>query len=350
MIDFRLLALFAAAAVTVTQPVGAAVTAPLHPGDHASRAGWLDRYSTARQGAEQSDRTSQTFKVGDGAALDLSNVAGDVHVTGSGGGEIRIEAVKRVRHRDPDTAKRLLEELRVEISHVGGRVEVRTITPRRPSGSSRGQSVQVEYTVSVPRSALVTVKAISGDVSVTDVRGEVRAEAISGDVTVQATPNVALAKTVSGDVTARDIDGASSLSLGTVSGSVIATNLKARTLESVTVSGDLQLTNIEVDRLMAKSVSGDIEFGATLVKNGRYELNSHSGDVRLTLADTTGFELNATTFSGSVRSDFPVTLRADGGGQRSSRGSTRAIRGSYGDASALITVQTFSGTIVITRK
>ena len=37
------------------------------------------------------------------------------------------------------------------------------------------------------------------------------------------TPNVALAKTVSGDVTARDIGGAPNLSLGTVSGTVMAT-------------------------------------------------------------------------------------------------------------------------------
>jgi DUF4097 and DUF4098 domain-containing protein YvlB len=348
MIHIRPLVVVLLVAVALTPPVGAAVTAT-RPSRGGATAGWLDRYSTARQGTEQTDRVSQTIKVGERAALDLSNVSGDVHVTGGSGTEIRVEAVKRVRHRDPDTAKRLLEELRVEITNVGGRVEVRTIHPRRQS-QNRGQSASVDYTVSVPRGAMVAVKTISGDVMVADVTGEVRAETVSGDVTVQATPNVAVAKTVSGDVTARGIEGASALSLGTVSGSVIADGLKARTLECGTVSGDLQLTGVEVERLTAKSVSGDIEFGATLARGGRYEFNSHSGDVRISLTDATGFELDATTFNGSVRSDFPVTLRADGGSGRSKAGSTRAIRGSFGDASALLTVQTFSGTIVLTRK
>src|SRR5690606_16417548 len=193
-------------------------------------------------------------------------------------------------------------------------------------------------------------KTISGDVRVADVDGEVRAETVSGDVTVQATPNVALAKTVSGDVIARGITGSATLSLSTVSGSVIADGLEARSLDCSTVSGDVELAGVRVERLAAKSVSGDIDFGATLVPSGRYEFNSHSGDVRVTLGDETGFDLDATTFSGSVRSDFPVTLRTDGSSGSSRRGSTRAIRGSFGDASSLLTIQTFSGTIVITRR
>ncbi len=347
MIDTRFLLAAALLVSSLTSPVGAAVTATL-PSRGLATAGWLDRYG-AGQGAEQTARVSETIKVGPRAALDLTNVSGDVHVTGGGGSEIRVEAVKRIRHRDPETAKRMLDDLRVEITDVGGRVEVRTIQPRR--SENRRQTGSVDYNVTVPRGAMVAVKTISGDVTVADVDGEVRSETVSGDVVVQDTPNVALAKTVSGDVTARGVTGASSLSLGTVSGSVYADGLKARSLDCGTVSGDVQLAGVEVERLTAKSVSGDIEFGATLVRGGRYEFNSHSGDVRLTLAETTGFDLDATTFNGSVRSDFPVTLRADGGGSgRSRNGSTRAIRGSFGDASAVLSVQTFSGTIVITKR
>ena len=63
--------------------------------------------------------------------LDLSHLAGDVRVTGGSGSEIKIEATKRVRHRDADEAKRLLEDLRIDINNFNGRVEVRTIYPRR---------------------------------------------------------------------------------------------------------------------------------------------------------------------------------------------------------------------------
>ena len=317
--------------------------------DDTPRAAWFDRYAETRQGPEQTDRVVQTVKVGRTGTLDLSNISGDVRVTGTSGDEITVEAVKRVRHRDADEARRLLEQLRVDITSVGDRVEIRTTYPRRGSGSDRGISARVDYTISVPAGAAVAVKTISGDASVTKVTGEVRAETVSGNVTVTGTPNVTLAKTVSGDVTARDVEGAANLSLGTVSGTVIATGLKARSLECGSVSGDIQLSGIQVERLLAKSVSGSIEFGAALARGGRYDFGSHSGDIRIVLSSQTGFELDASTFSGSVRSDFPVTLRADSA-DRDRRNSTRTIRGSFGDASALLSLKTFSGTVVISRK
>jgi hypothetical protein len=315
------------------------------------RAAWYDRYAEARQGPEQTDRITQSVDVGAEGALDLTNISGDVRVTGRPGGAITIEAVKRVRHRDADEARRLLQELRVDITTVGGRVEVRTTYPRRSSnwGADRGISARVDYTIGVPIGASVAIKTISGDASVTKVNGEVRAETVSGNVLVTGTPNLAMAKTVSGNVTARDVAGAATLTLGTVSGTVIATGLKARSLECGSVSGGIELSDIQVERLQAKSVSGSIEFGAALARGGRYDLGSHSGDIRIVLSSQTGFELDASTFSGSVRSDFPVTMRADGGG-REPRDSNRSIRGSFGDASALLSLKTFSGTVVIARK
>ena len=348
MIQLRLPLVFVAVLMWAAS-ADAALTHRLPGADDTPRAAWFDRYAEARQGPEQTDRIVQTLKVGPEGTLDLSNISGDVRVTGTGGNEITVEAVKRVRHRDPDEARRLLQQLRVDITTVGDRVEVRTTYPRRNSSGERGISARVDYTISVPAGAAVAVKTISGDTSVTKVNGEVRAESVSGNVTVIGTPNLALAKTVSGDVTARDVEGASNLSLGTVSGSVVASGHKARSLECGSVSGDVHLSGIQVERLLAKSVSGTIEFDAELVRGGRYDFGSHSGDIRIVLTSETGFELDASTFSGSVRSDFPVTMRADGG-TRERRDSNRAIRGSFGDASALLSLKTFSGTVVITRK
>lgn len=340
-----LLALFALPLSAGT--TAAALTDRPAPTGPTPRAAWLDRYQESRQGPEQTDRIVETIKVGRAGALDLSNISGDVRVTGTGGTEIVVEAVKRVRHRDPDEARRLLQQLRVEIVTVGDRVEVRTTYPRRGSGD-RGVSARVDYTVTVPAGAAVTVKTISGDASVTKVNGEVRAETVSGNVGVTAAPNLVQAKTVSGDVSARDVGGAAALTLGTVSGTVVATGLKARSLECSSVSGGIQLSGVQIERLLAKSVSGSIEFGGALMKGGRYDFGSHSGDIRIVLSSETGFELDASTFSGSVRSDFPVTLRTDGSGTR--RGSARTIRGSFGDGSAMLSVKTFSGTVVISRK
>jgi DUF4097 and DUF4098 domain-containing protein YvlB len=141
--------------------------------------------------------------------------------------------------------------------------------------------------------------------------------------------------------------------LSTVSGTVLGTGLRVRALEAGSVSGDVRLIGSEVERLEAKSVSGNIEFDAPLTKGGRYEFTSHSGNVRIMLSGNTGFELDADTFSGSVRSDVPVTLRAIGRNEqapRERRGSNRAIRGSHGDASAFLSVRSHSGSVVISKK
>ncbi len=337
------------AALCAAAPASAAVTLKGIVPEDGPRAGWFERYSEARQGPEQIDKFSQTVKVGDGAALDLSHLAGDIRVTGGSGNEIRIDATKRARHRDPAQAKRLLDALRIDVNNFNGRVEVRTIYPRRGSFGNN-LSASVDYVIAVPAGATVALKSISGDISVSNVKGEVRAETVSGDVNVNATPNVAAAKTISGDVTAQNIGSQTTLILGTVSGTVLGTGLKVRALEAASVSGDVRLVGSEIERLEARSVSGNIEFEAPLSKGGRYEFTSHSGNVRITLSGNTGFELDADTFSGSVRSDVPVTLRAVGRTEQNRRGSNRAIRGSYGDASAYLSVRSHSGSVVISRK
>ncbi|HTH25219.1 MAG TPA: DUF4097 family beta strand repeat-containing protein [Vicinamibacterales bacterium] len=333
----------------VASPASAAVTLRGIVPEDGPRTGWLERYTQAREGPEQIEKVSQTYKVGDGAALDLSHLAGDIRVTGGTGSEIKVDATKRVRHRDPEQGKRLLEALRVDVNNFNGRVEVRTIYPRRGSFGNN-VSASVDYVISVPAGATVSLKSISGDISVTNVKGEVRAETVSGDVNINGTPNVAIAKTISGDVTAQNIGTQTTLVLSTISGTVLGTGLKVRALEAGSVSGNVRLVGSDIERLEAKSVSGNIEYDAPLTKGGRYEFTSHSGNVRIVLSGNTGFELDADTFSGSVRSDVPVTLRAIGRTEQNRRGSNRAIRGSYGDSSAFLSVRSHSGSVVITKK
>lgn len=353
MTDMRTLFLIALSIIAVASPASAAVTVRGIVPEDGPRLGWFERYSEARQGPEQIDKVSQTIKVGEGSGIDLNHLSGDIRVTAGSASEIKIDATKRVRHRDAGEAKRLLDALRVDINNFNGRVEVRTIYPRRGSFGNN-VSASVDYVITVPPGATVALKSISGDISVTNVKGEVRAETVSGDVTITGTPNVALAKTISGDVTARDIGTQTSLILSTVSGTVIGTGLRVRALEAGTVSGDVRLVGSEIERLEARSLSGNIEFDAPLTKGGRYEFMSHSGNVRLVLSGNTGFELDADTFSGNVRSDLPVTLRQMGRQDEPRRGmqrvSNRAVRGTYGDGSAYLQVRSHSGSVVITKK
>ena len=111
------------------------------------------------------------------------------------------------------------------------------------------------------------------------------------------------------------------------------------------------------ERIDGRSVSGNIEYTGSLARNGRYELNSHSGNIRLTLPESPGFSLTANTFSGTIRSDLPMTIGGDGDRNARGRGrgrgfnvGRRSIQPAYGDGSAGLTIRTFSGDIVISRQ
>ncbi len=73
----------------------------------------------------------------------------------------------------------------------------------------------------------------------------------------------------------------------------------------------------------------------------------------MTVTSDTGFEINADTFNGSIESAVPLTLKE--GELPAPRGRRpvlvrRQMKGTYGDGSALVTVNTFSGDVSIAKR
>jgi len=302
-------------------------------------------YQGRNRGPEQTERLSRKIRIGRDGRVSISNVAGDITVTGGSGDEVTIEAVKRTRGD-----KSQLARVTIDVDERPGRVEVRTEYER--NWSDRSSDVSVDYTIAVPSSAAIDVKSISGTVKLSNVQGAVRAESVSGDVITASTPKLELAKSVSGDVSVGGVTTDGDLSATSVSGSVSAKGLKARGLDLGSVSGNVTIVDATCDRLDGKTVSGNIEYAGSIVKAGRYNINTHSGTIRLTLSGSTGFELTANTFSGNVRSDLPITIGGDSGRRTDRRrfGPGRSIRGTFGDGSATLMVRTFSGDIVIEKR
>jgi len=299
-------------------------------------------YQGRSRGAEQTDRLSRRVKLARNGSVSVSNLSGDVVVTGGSGDEVSIEAVKRTHGRRGE-----LGDVSIDINEAPNRVDIRT------SYAGRDSDVSVDYTIGVPSGATVEVSSVSGDIKVTGVQGSVRVESVSGTVTASGTPRLEKAKSVSGDVTLSDAGGEGDIAIGSVSGSVHVKGLKSRGIEASSVSGDVTLANVACERLGAKSVSGTLEYDGTLAPGGRYNLNSHSGDVRLVLTNPSGFDLDASTFSGDIHSDLPLTIGGDAERARDERRhgpSNRRIHATFGDKSAVIVVRTFSGDITIQKR
>ena len=304
-----------------------------------------------RGGDEQTDRQTRSFKIGAQGDIDVSNIAGDIVITRGSSNEATIEIVKRARGRSAAEAREMLGLVQVNVVERSGRIEIRTQYPHGDEmrrTNRRNVNVSVDVTISAPEGTRVAAKSLSGDLKATGIKGDLTLETMSGDVAISGASRIATAKSLSGEVTITDTRTDGSIEASSMSGTVTLRQARARRLDLGSISGNIVVLDVESDHADLHSFSGDVEFGGGFVKNGRYEMKSHSGDVRVTVAGSIGFEVEATTFSGSVRSD--LQLKMLGAERASDRSRRRSLRGTYGDGSAMVAITTFSGNVVVTKR
>lgn len=318
---------------------------------------WRRARLEARRGPMASEPYSAVAKIDRDGTLTLVNPAGKVTVTAGGGNDVRIDAVKRAWDRTDASARGALADIRIQVAERQGAVDIRTVIQR-----PRPLDAEVDFTVAVPPGASVSIRSGSGDVTITGVRGELRAEALGGGITATSVGQVRSLRTLGGPVTLENAGG-NDVTVATLGGAVTIRQLKARSADLRSVSGDLVVSDSDAERVMAQSLNGRIELAGRLARTGRYSLQSQSGGVRL-IPSNGNFELEAATVNGIVRSEFPITLhdrddvtapagrgRGLGRGRgRIGRGSARILRGLAGNGGGLVTLRSFSGDITITKR
>ncbi len=296
---------------------------------------WQDRNFSQEQIAKE----SHTLQLGAAGSLILKNVAGDVTVTAGSGRAATVEVVRRSRGRTEADAKLGLDRVKIEVDHRGERATVTTVYPddnRRPP-----YAVSATYTVTAPAGTSMTIATISGDVHVTNIKGDTSVNVTSGDVTVIGS-RLSSAKTVSGNVTITDSDATGALEVGTLSGDLRLQRVKARRLSMSTLNGDVVARDIDTGDAALSTQSGDVEFGGALSPSGRYDLRSHSGDVRVGIPQG-AFDVSARTFNGRITTDPNL-------GVKTTSSSRTSLRGTVGAGGASLEITTFSGDISISKK
>jgi hypothetical protein len=316
-----------------------------------------DELRRARQDMRRGPMATEPFtamaRLGREGTLTIVNAAGNVTITGGGGNDVRVDAIKRVWDRSETAARASLADIGIEVTERQGAVDIRT-------DSQRSRLIhEVEFTIAVPAGASVSVRTASGDIAVTGVRGELRAEAVGGAIKAASLGQVRSLRTLGGSISLENADS-SDVTVSTLGGAVTIRQLKARSADLRTVAGDLVVVDSDAERVMAQSLNGRVEFSGRLARTGRYSLQSQSGDVEFTPIGSDDFELEAASVSGTVRSDFAVTIderreptRPSGRGRgRGGRAGvdTRIIRGLSGDGGPLVTLRSFGGNITISRR
>ena len=308
--------------------------------------------------AGQTEELVRTIPMEPGGRLTLRNVEGEITVTGVDGDDLTIRATKRTSRRGGDDDA--LTRVEIEIEERGNRVIVETDYPghRRSLLESLGDLlgggrrerretlVAVDYRVAMPRGVGVTIESFSGNVIVEAVDGETRVETVSGDVRLTSLARLVAVESFSGDLELSDVRAGDALTARTVSGRIDIEKVRAPRLEVKSFSGAVALREWSLGESKVETVSGAVTFDGVLAADGRYEIRSHSGSILLTVPEGSGFELEAESFSGSLRSAIPLvagpTRRATVLGVGS-----RAIRGTAGTGGAGLELFTVSGDIAI---
>lgn len=282
---------------------------------------------------EKFEKTETLAKNG---KLYLSNVSGQIEVMTWKEAQVKIEAVKTSKAGTLAKAKENAAQVTIEVTKDADLVRVETKYPKRSGGFWGGDSinVSVDYKLWVPDTAAVELKSVSGDVRVAAIGGHARVSCVSGNVDLLGAAGADI-DLVSGELTLENIAGDAYLK--TVSGNIDVTRVKG-SVEAEAVSGDIDLRDIsEAQTVSAKNVSGNITYAGKIKAGGRYEIKTHSGDVRMTIPADSAFDFEANTFSGDIDSDFEIQVVG--------KISPREIRGTVGKGGATVKLKSFSGNV-----
>jgi DUF4097 and DUF4098 domain-containing protein YvlB len=285
--------------------------------------------------AVATDRATHALKLGGTGSLDLRNVSGDIDIKVGGDSDVHVDVLRTSRGRTDADAHLGLDRVRVDVQQQGNRA---TISTEYPQSSGRQPfNVNVAYTVTAPAGTSVRIRSVSGDVSLTGITGEVSVDVVSGGITIVHGRRITTAHSISGDVHLTDVVDDAPLNVSTVSGSVVLERVSAPRLQVDVISGNITARG-SADAAEMKSLSGNVEYQGPISRNGRYALTSHSGNVQFLPPAGSGFDLQISTFSGSIHAGSGVTL------ERVSA-SPRSLHTTVGGGGATVVLTSFSGNV-----
>jgi hypothetical protein len=285
----------------------------------------------------QSSQFTRTLPIGSRNTFELNNVVGNVVVSGAQGtNAVTIIANRRMQTANKDAANATLQKVVHTITQRGGGIEVLTSLP-----DGVKERIFVDYEITLPSTAAVSVRAWGGDLRISNVAGEVRAELNGGgDITIANARRIRQAKALLGNVSVQDMDG-DELIAETIGGTLQVRNAVVQAMELRSISGQIVVNNAACVRCTVNSISGNIDITSPLQPDARVTVNSNTGNIRLTPTGTPRFNLELLT-NGMKQSEFPLNKRVS---------EARRLLGQVGEdeGSTIISLRSFTGNITVAR-
>ena len=329
-------------------------------------------------GQPEHDNDHQVLNTGLAAngSIDIENPRGDISITASDEPNVTVQAHDVAYASSDNNAKKIFDAESTHVTVSGAAVVVRS------GNDSRGR---VDLTVSIPRTAKVTVNAGKGDVTAAGLGAGIELRAPHGDVHLSSIAGPVVAHLAKGEFAAHDVQGDVSsdgpcddVTLSDIKGSVmlncdyfsqmhmehISGQVHFRTTKTdvqlAALEGDLTLSDEALDVNDAKGPahvvthSRDVDLsriaGDSYVENqngtisieptGSFgvEAKDQKGDVEITLPPEASATVDGRTHNGDVVTDFGLTVSGD---------EDKTVTGKIGSGAAHIVVSTENGDLHI---
>jgi hypothetical protein len=297
---------------------------------------------------EQLRTITREFATGEKAVLHLEARSGSVTVEGRASDSVVVEAVLHLwtdLAADADDAAELVER--------GIEQDQHRVIVRAPSLSRNREGwaalfghhqASVDYHVRVPQRTAVRVLSRSGSVEIANIHGVVHSEALSGKITVaDVRGNVSIISR-SGSVAVERVAGSvevdarsGKLRVREVNGNVSAES-RSGTADIEGVDGDLRVMSrsgaLNVDgvtgKLYARARAGSVRYRGRVLDD--VDIEAHAGSIVFAVDPDFPFFIDAESHVGGVHSELPPRRNgaAPGGGPkvrlRTHAGSIRLVR------------------------
>jgi DUF4097 and DUF4098 domain-containing protein YvlB len=231
--------------------------------------------SPATAQPKETERVDRTIPFQPGGTIVLKNFSGDVRISGTGGNQVVLKAIRTATR---DKLDRIKLDIRVDGSTL--RIDANKRDRSWDDEEKKDNVVETDFDLAIPAQATLDVNAFSSDVTIDGVHGRQKLHTFSGGITVR--------------------NGTGPFTLNSFSGGI-----------------DVDLSAAAAPEIEAETFSGDIEARVTPGAGGDVEFSSFSGglssDLPLTLRTGNrkrfsgtlnaggGNELKFKTFSGDVR-------------------------------------------------
>ena len=222
--------------------------------------------------ADVTQEFHKTVPLPSNGRVSLSNINGDVEITGWNRDEVQIDAVKSARDQER------LDEARIDVNAGSDSVEIET---HYPSHLMNNNAASVHYTLHVPQAARIDkISLVNGALTVQKLTGEIDANLVNGKLHATDLAGTADLATVNGGIDANYVS---------------LNNVREIKLKSVNGSVNLLLPQSPNAQVSASTVNGGISTDFPLTVKGHWVGKNMSG----TLGNG-GVQIELSNVNGSI--------------------------------------------------